>query len=454
MSPVKIKHVGHGRTNLEEIERPESTPASVTQESAADAPGLTTAARVKSRSRWRFLKGALAVGVVLACLTVGMTVGYLDRTSNIFRMWRKEALRHPITVITHPTDPLAAFTPALQLPPKSQHVVNLLLIGADSDYEEARPVALKDTHGRSDALMVVQVDFDKNKIAVLSIPRDTAVIIPNYDGRIHKINAAHAYGGPQLAQKTVESAFGIHTDYFVSLNFEAFQKVVDAIDGVDLSIGPLPLDYDDNWGHLHIHLKPGFQHLNGYQAMGYVRIRHLDDDLHRAARQHEFMEAMRAKIMRSDTFLKLPEALNQITNNIDSNLLSAQQLTFANFARSVPKGSFQVATLPSTAGRSFVYANVPESEKLISQMFFAGRPNSVNVTVPERPLIPSRRTLLARANNTEHRRRHRRRRSVPSLPKAPVGPSSDDPGSPVVPDPTSPLSNGTGAASHEGAYGA
>lgn len=349
--------------------------------------------------------------VGLACLAIGTTVGYLDRTSDVFRMWLHETRRHPVTILRHPTDPLAAFRPEIQLPVQHQHHLNLLLVGADSDYEEARPVVLKNTHGRSDALMVVQVDFDKSKIAVLSIPRDTAVIIPHYDGRVHKINAAHAYGGPKRTQETVESVFGIHTDYYLSLNFDSFQKVVDAIGGVDLTVSKA-LDYDDNWGKLHIHLKPGLQHLDGYKAMGYVRIRHSDDDVHRAERQHEFMDAMRAKISHADTFMKLPDALNQITQNVESDLSPAQQLTIVNFARSVVKQNFLVATLPSTEGPSFVYANAAASEKLISHLFFGGRPNAVKVNVPVPAQIAPRRTLVVRRNGVEHRRRRRRRRTT------------------------------------------
>lgn len=405
---------------------PEKPLESSAPESASMEPTRTAATPDRRRGVWRLLKGAAALALVVLCLVVGTAVGYLHSTSDIFRIWLHETRVHPAAMITHPTDPLAAFRPELQLPAQSQHRLNLLLVGADSDYEEARPVALKNTHGRSDALMVVQVDFDRNKIAVLSIPRDTAVMIPHYDGRIHKINAAHAYGGPALTQQTIESAFGIHTDYYVSLNFEAFQKVVDAVGGVDLTV-PKPLNYDDNWGHLHIHLKSGFQHLDGYQAMGYVRIRHSDDDVHRATRQHEFMEAMRAKIMQGDTFMKLPDALNQITQNVDSNLKPAQQLTIANFARSIPKENFLVATLPSTEGRSFVYANVPESEKLISRLFFDDRPKAIKVTAPDRPLMAAHRTLIVRANGPTHRRRHRRHRVLPSLRRETIGANGEAP---------------------------
>ncbi|MCW3051402.1 MAG: transcriptional attenuator, LytR family [Chthonomonadales bacterium] len=386
------------------------TPEATTPESSSDAIKVK-----RRRTLWRVVKATVLLGFVLVSLGIGTTVGYLNRTSDLFRVWWEETRANPTAVLTNPTDPLAAFRPDLQLPAKTQHTANILLIGADSDYSETLPVALKNTHGRSDALMVLRVDFDNNKINVLSIPRDTAVFIPHYDNKIHKINAAHAFGGPRLTQQTVENAFGIHTDYFLSLNFDAFQKVVDAIDGVDLNVGPLPLDYDDNWGNLHIHLKPGMQHLTGYTAMGYVRIRHNDDDLHRAERQHEFIEAMRSKIMNRDTFGKLPNALNQVTQNIVSDLTTAQQLTLVNFARNVPKANLQVATLPSTEGRSFVFANVPESEKLISRLFFADRGDTVKVTVPDQPKIASRRGLVARSNGTVHRRRRRRRHIAPAI---------------------------------------
>lgn len=408
-------------------------------EAAVAESGSSAMRGKRRRTLRRVVKGTLLLGFVGISLVVGATVGYLHRTSDIFRVWLHETRAHPTAVLTHPTDPLAAFRPELQLPAQSRHTVNILLVGADSDYEETRPIALKNTHGRSDALMVVRLDFDNNKISVLSIPRDTAVFIPHYDNKIHKINAAHAFGGPTLTQQTVESAFGIHTDYYLSLNFDAFQKVVDAVDGVDLNVGPVALNYDDNWGHLHIHLKPGFQHLTGYTAMGYVRIRHNDDDLHRAQRQHAFIEAMRAKIMNRDTFAKLPNALNQVTQNIDSNLNTAQQLTLANFARNVPKENLQVATLPSTVGRSFVFANVPESEKLISRLFFADRPHAVKVTVPTLAAVASRRTLMARANGSGHRRRRRRRHVTPVVPQETMGIGGDFWGNSLSQNMSSPL---------------
>src|SRR5205807_9350050 len=129
-----------------------------------------------------------------------------------------------------------------------------------------------------------------------------------------KINAAHNFGGPELTNETIQQAFGVSADAWVVLNFEGFQQIVDAIGGIDVDVSK-KLDYDDNWGNLHIHLKPGYQHLNGYQAMGFVRMRHSDSDEMRSKRQHEFMEAMRSKVKAPGTWMSLPEMFNKFDKN-------------------------------------------------------------------------------------------------------------------------------------------
>ena len=87
-----------------------------------------------------------------------------------------------------------------------------------------------DDVGRSDTLMVATIDPQKNEASLLSIPRDTRVAIPKngYD----KINAAYAYGGEKLTQRTVEDFLGIRMDHYVIINTHAFQKIIDAIGGI------------------------------------------------------------------------------------------------------------------------------------------------------------------------------------------------------------------------------
>ena len=108
--------------------------------------------------------------------------------------------------------------------------------------------------------------------------------------------------------------------------------------------------------NFYIHLKPGRQHLNGYNAMGYVRFRHTDDDLMRAQRQHEFLEALRVQ---SEpplliSFMRiLPESSAPLPSNLKSNLTTDQLLTLSDLSQGKrPKTTFDWKPCPSSKVRS------------------------------------------------------------------------------------------------------
>lgn len=309
--------------------------------------------------------------ICMLAMIAGAVAGNFYQRSPIVRQVVDSLVKNPLPALIH-RDPLIEFTPENQFPPDKQHVLTVLLLGCDHDYEQRRPVPIMNRPGRSDAILIARVDLDNKKVSILSIPRDTAVRIPGHG--LNKINAAHAIGEAPLTQKTIKHVFGIDADYWVSLNFEGFQKVVDAIGGVDVDVKQ-KMDYDDNWGNLHIHLKPGLQHLNGYRAMGYVRMRHSDDDLHRAARQQEFLESVRAQVMQPAVFLKLPDALQALTSNIKHNFQdTGQMLALINFARKCDRSNIHVATLPTIAGPSYVYVKHRESVELVRLLFYDNDP--------------------------------------------------------------------------------
>ncbi len=309
--------------------------------------------------------------------------------------WKNKQFRDTFTnIVKHPIDvfngkPLASYKPAVYLA-DHPHTMNILFLGCDRDYVGKRingvavPVPLMNTNGRSDAILIAHYDFDKKTVSVLTIPRDTAVQVPGYS--IHKINAAHQFGGPELTQRTIEEVFGIHTDAYVTLHFEAFQQIVDAVGGVDINVKK-KLDYDDNWALLHIHLLPGKQHLDGYKAMGYVRIRHSDSDLMRAERQHEFVEALRDQIKSPMMLIKGANVLNSITDNLHTNLTYDQLITLAAWSKDLPKENITLATIPSIEGPSYVTVNKKPSRKLIAQMFFEGNEAAVNITAPDKEAV-------------------------------------------------------------------
>ena len=285
---------------------------------------------------------------------------------------------------------------------------------------------------RSDAILIAHIDFDAKTINALSIPRDTAVHIP--DRGYNKINAAHALGGPELTEETVKSVFGIDVDYYMRLNFDGFMKVVDALGGVDVNVQK-KLDYDDNWGNLHIHLKPGPQHMNGYHAMGYVRIRHSDDDIQRTMRQQDFMEALRSRIKSPANLLRLPNALNAITDSIKTDMTQEQLITVANFARILPKEKIQVGTLPVTEGPSYVYIKRKEDAAIIRK-FFYNDDEMADVTVN----APGEDIVARLSRKARHKRHGKRAATV-------TGPQDDD-GQPLLSNQDAPTTDGADATAN------
>ncbi len=345
------------------------------------------------RKGWLYFRWILGILFCTFSMTAGTILGNFYLNNATFQHVFNDAANHPFRFIVNRGD---VYTPKLQIPDKD--AVNVLILGCDVDYEDSRPIEVKNSRGRSDSIIIARMDFKNNHIDLLSIPRDTAVRIPGYG--IQKINAAHAIGGHELAQETIKNVFGIDTDYYLVLNYDGFKKVVDKLGGVDLTVHK-KLDYDDNWGNLHVHLKPGEQHLDGTQAMGYVRIRHSDNDFMRAERQHEFIEALKQRVKSPSAFASLPQAITAITESIDSNLNVDQELALMNFARKVPPENMLSATMPSFEGPSYVYCNVSKSQELIQRMFFKETGAPVIVNVVERGEIVAR---IGRGKRGRHRK--------------------------------------------------
>ena len=258
----------------------------------------------------------------------------------------------------------------------NQQTLNLMIIGRDADYSDRTDQVLK-TRARSDILMVAHLDFAKQTVSLLSIPRDTLAKI-HYHGttKTTKINAAHEFGGPALSEQTVQENFGIPTDKYVALDFQGFEQAIDILGGVDLTVDK-KMDYDDNWGHLHIHLNPGFQHLDGKDAMGFVRFRHSDNDLVRVQRQQTLIAALKAKLRQPQTLAKIGPLLNTIDQHIDSDLSTDQKVALARFVHDTPREKISMTTLPSREVGNNVATNWDQAAPVIQNIFGVSRPESV-----------------------------------------------------------------------------
>jgi len=221
--------------------------------------------------------------------------------------------------------------------------LTLLILGCDEDrqytgYHQSKVL----TEGaRSDMMLVAKLDFAKNSVSGLSIPRDMWCRV---DGTGHKMNAFYKFGGTPLAKRAVETLTGIPIDRVVVINFDEFQKLVSLVGGVDVNVDK-DLDYDDFAGNLHIHLKQGQQHLDGNGAMGFVRYRHGDDDFQRQARQKQFLMAFKGAAL--SHWSNLPAIAEQAVQVLGGALQDDEVAALAMFAKGVPQSNIKMGAVPA-----------------------------------------------------------------------------------------------------------
>jgi LCP family protein required for cell wall assembly len=182
----------------------------------------------------------------------------------------------------------------------------LMILGSDRRYGED-----KDMPPRSDTIILVRLDPDKEVIAMTSIPRDLLVEVPGVGSSV-KINSAYENHGERGAVRTVKKLLSIDgkpfpINHVITVDFGGFRKAIDYIGCVYVDIDR---DYFNDQGgpggYAVIDIDPGYQKLCGKDALAYVRYRHTDNDLVRGARQQDFVRQVRnskgTKKLREDGF--------------------------------------------------------------------------------------------------------------------------------------------------------
>jgi LCP family protein required for cell wall assembly len=237
--------------------------------------------------------------------------------------------------------------------------VTFLVLGCDRDYTKGGKRVTKQA-ARSDMMMVVRADFKNEMIRGVSIPRDMVVSIPGKWS--DKINAAHAYGGPDLAQKTVENALAVKIDRVIVLNFDAFETMIDLVGGVEVNV-ERNMKYRDRAGGLNIDLKKGIQTLDGEDAMGFVRYRKGDSDFVRQERQKHLMLALKDKLIANP--MLVTDVADQ-TIELFGNALSAEEVAaMIRFAEGLPPEKIKLGQVPVVdTGTSTAYTQAIDSAKL------------------------------------------------------------------------------------------
>ena len=228
----------------------------------------------------RFLLGALIV--VLASAATVATAALLEVKDDVSIFTR--AQKHPLAGLQNALDGVDSGGPQ-----------TILILGSDRRFADIKAKI----PARSDTMILLRLDPSKGATAVMSLPRDLKVRIPGHG--IDKINAAYAIGGPQLTVRTVRALLHIPINHVVNVNFGGFRRAVDRLGCVFTDVDRRYFNdnnppYGGGGNYATIDVKAGYQKLCGQEALDYVRYRHFDSDLVRAARQQQFLSDAKDQI--------------------------------------------------------------------------------------------------------------------------------------------------------------
>lgn len=192
---------------------------------------------------------------------------------------------------------------------KNKGVTNIALFGIDAQNGKT---------GRSDAIMILTIDKDHDKIKLSSIMRDSYTDI-NGHGK-DKITHAYAFGGPELALNTINKNFNLSIDKFITVNFTTLPKIVDKIGGIEMNLTEGDLKY------MNSNLSTGKNTLNGTQALSYARIRYDGGDQRRTERHRNIVTAIFNKIKKMP-ISSYSGTLNELLPLVSTNISSSQFMT-------------------------------------------------------------------------------------------------------------------------------
>jgi LCP family protein required for cell wall assembly len=219
---------------------------------------------------------------------------------------------------------------------------------------------------RSDTIMLLRVDPVSNSISMLSFPRDLSTTLWCGDKIVgnDRINGAYAACGSKGTLETVKHLTGLPVNYLITVNFHGFKQIVDRVGGVWIDVDRRY--YNRNVGSAatnfaSINLWPGYQKLNGSQALDYVRFRHTDSDLFRIARQQQFVKAVKLQMSQNFTVLKALRVVGAITHNVEIGQAGGGSLEkaiqrYALFAYGLPAGHFIQAKIDGIQGENVLTA--------------------------------------------------------------------------------------------------
>lgn len=250
--------------------------------------------------------------------------------------------------------------------------VNILLMGLDGLASQGR-------YRRADSLIVASVDPETHSAVLIGIPRDTYVTIHSPKGDLrNRINTAYVWGelynypggGPALQMRTVGELLGIPIHNYVSVYFDGFSKLIDAIGGIDIDVPTAIRDSFTGWS-----FNTGMQHMDGKRALQYARSRYSTSDFSRGRRQQMVILAAVDKILSAGMLTRLPAILPAVAQSFRSDMSIQDLLAFASLGYKIDRSAITTAQVneklvsswTAPGGAAVLLPNIPQIRTMVQQ---------------------------------------------------------------------------------------
>ncbi len=260
----------------------------------------------------------------------------------------------------------------LDLPTEGVHreddIINILLLGTDE-----RSSALSKS-SRADSIMLMSIDKSKKTIKLISFERAIIVKMPN--GKKSMLGNSFHYGGPKYVISEIQSHFNVDVDKYVRVNFKIFEKLVNAVGGVDITLTEkeaqaMNHEIRTNTFKLDRRVKAGLNHLNGFEALQYSRLRYTDSDWVRIKRQRTVIKALQKK-MGGLSVKQLDSVSNEILPLVQTNLEKSEIIALIFDAPQMLKYSIDDMTIPQKGTYTGICSNVnyKKNSRIIDEFLY------------------------------------------------------------------------------------
>lgn len=224
-------------------------------------------------------------------------------------------------------------------------VFNILLLGTDERYDDYQ------TYARADSIMILSLNHKTGTMKLVSIQRGTGVEILDgeYEGEYDWITHCFEYGGADLMLKEVREFYKVDVERYVRVNFNTFEQIINALGGVDIEL--TELEAQGLNGEVYTNARTqhtvyeGLNHLDGYDALQYARLRYIDSDWQRIQRQRNVIQSV-VKSLKDTSLLDLNSLADEILPLVQTNLTKTEILSCIAFAPNVIGQEFEQMSVP------------------------------------------------------------------------------------------------------------